>query len=102
MRSLFLVVLILISPSSWSAKRGESSLMVSAAVPRDVILIGDSVAEMNKLPPASVDLVFADPPYNLQLEGSVSRPDCQTLIARVDDEWDRFSNFGEYDAFTRA
>ena len=69
--------------------------------PRDVILIGDCVAEMEKLPPASVDLVFADPPYNLQLESALSRPD-QSLVDAVDDDWDKFADFAEYDAFTRS
>jgi modification methylase len=69
--------------------------------PRDTILIGDCVAEMDRLPPASVDLVFADPPYNLQLEGGLSRPD-QSLVDGVDDDWDKFADFAEYDAFTRA
>ncbi|MGB3580562.1 MAG: site-specific DNA-methyltransferase, partial [Roseiarcus sp.] len=68
---------------------------------RDSILIGDCVAEMMRLPEASVDLVFADPPYNLQLEGALSRPD-QSLVDAVDDAWDKFADFGEYDAFTRA
>src|SRR5208283_4840061 len=68
--------------------------------PRDAILVGDCVAEMNALPEASVDLVFADPPYNLQLEGALSRPD-QSVVDAVDDEWDKFANFAEYDAFTR-
>src|SRR6202453_2166837 len=68
--------------------------------PRDAILIGDCVAEMMRLPPASVDLVFADPPYNLQLEGALSRPD-QSLVDGVDDSWDKFADFAEYDAFTR-
>ncbi len=69
--------------------------------PRDAILIGDCVAEMDKLPAASVDLVFADPPYNLQLEGALSRPD-QSLVDAVDDDWDKFADFAEYDAFTKA
>ena len=69
--------------------------------PRDAILIGDCVAEMDGLPAASVDLVFADPPYNLQLEGALSRPD-QSLVDAVDDDWDKFADFAEYDAFTRA
>jgi modification methylase len=69
--------------------------------PRDAILIGDCVAEMDKLPAGSVDLVFADPPYNLQLEGALSRPD-QSLVDAVDDDWDKFADFAEYDAFTRA
>jgi modification methylase len=69
--------------------------------PRDVILIGDCVAAMDRLPPASVDLVFADPPYNLQLENALSRPD-QSVVDGVDDDWDKFADFAEYDAFTRA
>jgi modification methylase len=67
----------------------------------DTIRIGECVAEMDKLPAASVDLVFADPPYNLQLEGALSRPD-QSVVDAVDDDWDKFADFGEYDAFTRA
>ena len=55
---------------------------------------------MEKLPPASVDFVFADPPYNLQLEDALSRPD-QSLVDAVDDDWDKFADFAEYDAFTR-
>ncbi len=70
-------------------------------IPRDVILVGDCVAEMQALPPASVDFVFADPPYNLQLEGALSRPD-QSLVDAVDDDWDKFADFAEYDAFTRS
>jgi modification methylase len=68
---------------------------------RDSILIGDCVVEMARLPEASVDLVFADPPYNLQLEGALARPD-QSLVDAVDDAWDKFADFAEYDAFTRA
>ena len=65
------------------------------------ILIGDCVAEMMRLPEASVDFVFADPPYNLQLEGALSRPD-QSLVDAVDDAWDKFADYAEYDAFTRG
>ncbi len=68
--------------------------------PRDEILIGDCVEAMNRLPASCVDLVFADPPYNLQLEGALSRPD-QSLVDAVDDDWDKFANFAEYDAFTK-
>jgi modification methylase len=71
----------------------------SAASPR--ILVGDCVAEMAKLPAASVDLVFADPPYNLQLQGDLKRPD-DSRVDAVDDDWDKFSSFGAYDDFTRA
>ena len=71
------------------------------ASPRDVILVGDCVSELNALPEQSVDFVFADPPYNLQLEGALARPD-QSLVDAVDDDWDKFADFAEYDAFTRA
>ena len=71
------------------------------SAPRDAIIVGDCVAELEKLPAASVDLVFADPPYNLQLEGALSRPD-QSVVDAVDDEWDKFADFSAYDAFTRA
>jgi modification methylase len=70
-------------------------------LPFNQILIGDCVDRLERLPPACVDLVFADPPYNLQLEGTLSRPD-QSLVDGVDDAWDKFSSFGDYDAFTRA
>jgi modification methylase len=56
---------------------------------------------MDKLPEACVDLVFADPPYNLQLEGALSRPD-QSVVDAVDDDWDKFADFASYDAFTRG
>ncbi len=80
---------------------GTERPAATVPAPRDVVLVGDCVAEMNRLPAASVDLVFADPPYNLQLEGALSRPD-QSLVDAVDDDWDKFANFAEYDAFTRA
>ena len=65
------------------------------------ILVGDCVAEMAKIPAASVDLVFADPPYNLQLQGDLKRPD-DLRVDAVDDDWDKFSSFAAYDDFTRA
>ena len=65
------------------------------------IIVGDCVAEMSKLPGASVDLVFADPPYNLQLKGELKRPD-ESQVDAVDDDWDKFSSFAAYDDFTRA
>jgi modification methylase len=74
---------------------------VIGAAPRDAIIVGDCVEALGKLPPQSVDLVFADPPYNLQLEGALSRPD-QSLVDAVDDDWDKFSSFADYDSFTRA
>ncbi len=67
----------------------------------DAVLKGDCVAEMEKLPAGSVDLVFADPPYNLQLSGDLRRPN-QSRVNGVDEAWDRFADFASYDAFTRA
>jgi modification methylase len=67
----------------------------------DTIIKGDCIAEMAKLPAASVDLIFADPPYNLQLEQKLHRPD-QSEVDAVTDDWDKFSSFAAYDDFTRA
>ena len=66
----------------------------------DRILVGDCVAQMDAMPEASVDLIFADPPYNLQLEGELLRPD-NSRVDGVDDAWDRFDGFAAYDRFTR-
>ncbi len=68
--------------------------------PLDEILVGDCVEAMLGLPEASVDLIFADPPYNLQLEGGLTRPD-QSEVDAVDDDWDKFASFADYDRFTR-
>ena len=65
------------------------------------IIVGDCVAEMSKLAAGSVDLVFADPPYNLQLKGDLKRPD-ESHVDAVNDDWDKFSSFAAYDDFTRA
>ncbi|EYS94964.1 site-specific DNA-methyltransferase [Bartonella bacilliformis] len=65
------------------------------------IFKGDCVAVLEKLPKHSVDMIFADPPYNLQLEGVLYRPD-HSLVDAVDDAWDQFESFAAYDAFTRA
>ncbi|MDE2018544.1 MAG: site-specific DNA-methyltransferase, partial [Hyphomicrobiales bacterium] len=73
----------------------------AAATDPHRIVVGDCISGMAALPPASVDLVFADPPYNLQLEGALTRPD-QSAVDAVDDEWDRFEDFAAYDSFTRA
>jgi modification methylase len=70
-------------------------------LPIDQILRGDCVQLMEMLPPASVHCVFADPPYNLQLRGELRRPN-DSLVDGVDEEWDRFTDFAAYDAFTRA
>ncbi|MGB7430975.1 MAG: site-specific DNA-methyltransferase [Ahrensia sp.] len=65
------------------------------------IIKGDCVSAMAKLPEQSVDVIFADPPYNLQLEGALHRPD-QSKVDACDDHWDQFDTFEAYDAFTRA
>ncbi|MFO7623629.1 MAG: site-specific DNA-methyltransferase, partial [Anaerolineales bacterium] len=70
-------------------------------LPLDQVIQGDCREVLRSLPENSVDLVFADPPYNLQLQGDLRRPN-NTLVDAVDDEWDRFASFAEYDAFTRA
>ena len=72
-----------------------------ANLPVDTILVGDCIAHMNALPAGSVDLVFADPPYNLQLELGLTRPD-QSKVDAVDDDWDKFESFAHYDNFTRG
>ena len=71
------------------------------SLPLDTILEGDCIALMNSLPAGSVDMVFADPPYNLQLGGALLRPN-NSRVDGVDEEWDRFSDLGAYDSFTRA
>ena len=65
------------------------------------ILVGDCVSELEKLPAGSVDLIFADPPYYLQLEKELRRPN-NSKVAGVEDDWDKFSSFESYDAFTKA
>ncbi|MEW6599238.1 MAG: DNA methyltransferase [Pseudomonadota bacterium] len=67
----------------------------------DTIHIGDCVEVLKTLPAKSVDLVFADPPYNLQLGGDLHRPD-NSKVDAVDDHWDQFESFEAYDRFTRA
>ncbi|HEY2981144.1 MAG TPA: modification methylase, partial [Anaerolineales bacterium] len=61
---------------------------------------GDCIDLLATLPESSVDLVFADPPYNLQLRNELFRPN-RTKVAGVDDRWDKFCSFEEYDLFTR-
>ena len=86
------------------SRRGASSRaprVVSEPSPSGRILTGDCVAEMAKLAAGSVDLVFADPPYNLQLKSDLKRPD-DSRVDAVDDDWDKFASFSAYDDFTRA
>jgi modification methylase len=85
------------------SRRGASlrtpRVSLDSAAP--TIVVGDCVAAMAKMPAASVDLVFADPPYNLQLQGDLKRPD-DSRVDAVDDDWDKFASFAAYDDFTRA
>ena len=67
----------------------------------DTILKGNCIAALENLPNESVDVIFADPPYNLQLGGDLRRPD-HSLVDAVDNDWDQFESFSAYDAFTRA
>ena len=73
----------------------------TAVLPLNTILDGDCIEAMNALPEQSIDLIFADPPYNLQLRGDLMRPD-NSKVDAVDDEWDQFASFKVYDEFTRA
>ncbi|MFC0409735.1 site-specific DNA-methyltransferase [Roseomonas elaeocarpi] len=70
-------------------------------LPLDQVMVGDCLDMLRQLPPASVHAIFADPPYNLQLKGSLVRPE-GGRVDGVDDAWDRFDSFPAYDAFTRA
>ncbi len=69
-------------------------------LPLNTIIDGDCIEAMNSLPANSVDLVFADPPYNLQLRGDLHRPD-NSKVDAVDNDWDQFSSFAAYDRFSR-
>lgn len=70
-------------------------------LPLDKILIGECIAKMNSLPEGSIDCIFADPPYNLQLTGELRRPN-DSVVDAVDDDWDKFDSFSDYDAFSKA
>lgn len=71
------------------------------SLPINEIVRGDAVEVMNSLPPESIDLLFADPPYNLQLEDDLWRPDLSKVDA-VNESWDQFDDFKAYDRFTQA
>lgn len=79
--------------------RGKSNAE-KAGLPIGEILVEESAAAMERLPEESFDLVFADPPYNLQISKDLRRPD-SSKVEGVTEEWDRFESFGEYDRFTR-
>lgn len=77
----------------------KTVMPMSTEVPLDTIILGDCITELPKLPAGCADVVFADPPYNLQLTEELWRPN-MTRVDAVDDEWDQFASFEEYDAFT--
>jgi modification methylase len=79
----------------------RSKRRVPNGIPTNSVLVGDCIEELRKLPSESVDLVFADPPYNLQLASELLRPN-NTRVDGVDDDWDKFSSFAAYDDFCRA
>src|SRR3970040_2551865 len=75
--------------------------MSSSILPLNQIIPGDCVEVLDSLPEKSIDLIFADPPYNLQLRQELWRPN-MTRVDGVDEDWDQFNSFAEYDEFTRA
>src|SRR5690606_13338976 len=86
-----------------AASRRESKGGVKGAkeLPLDGVLLGDCIEVMRSLPAESVDVIFADPPYNLQLQGELHRPN-NTRVDGVEDAWDRFHDLASYDSFTRS
>src|SRR5919107_1158436 len=91
-----LIARIAEQPTSFRPARAKK-----LALPFDEILQGDCITQMARLPEKSVDMIFADPPYNLQLGGDLFRPEGSRVDA-VDDDWDKFDTFAAYDDFTRA
>ena len=83
-----------------TAKNPAKSTKVIGNLPLDTIQQGDCVEIMRSLPAKSVDLIFADPPYNLQLGGNLHRPN-NSLVDACDDDWDQFDSLKDYDKFTR-
>ena len=73
----------------------------SGSLPVDRVLLGDCLERLRELPDGCADLVFADPPYNLQLDRELLRPN-NTVVDGVDDAWDKFLSFADYDRFCRA
>ena len=73
---------------------------MTTSLPLDTLIHGDSIQVLAGFPENSVDLIFADPPYNLQLHNDLYRPN-RTKVAAVEDDWDKFESFADYDKFTR-
>jgi len=98
----------LVSASAWRAYSLHASCfyiivtpIVDANLPFDQILLGDCIEVLSSLPEKSIDLVFADPPYNLQLQGDLWRPNL-TRVDAVTDDWDKFTDLQAYDTFSKA
>jgi modification methylase len=85
----------------WAAVRRPAKGEPAPELPTGTIIEEDCVRAMAALPAGSIDMIFADPPYNLQLGGDLFRPEGGRVDA-VDDDWDKFASLGDYDAFTRA
>ena len=83
------------------AANGKIGDRVKLSVKLNTIIQGDCIDELKNFPDNSVDLIFADPPYNMQLKNTLYRPN-NTKVAGVDDDWDKFSSFAEYDNFCAA
>ncbi|ATE65978.1 site-specific DNA-methyltransferase [Rhizorhabdus dicambivorans] len=83
-----------------AARRAKRAVEAPARLPLNEILRGDCIETMRALPDRCVDMIFADPPYNLQLGGDLHRPDGSQVDA-VDDDWDKFDSLAVYDRFTR-
>lgn len=80
--------------------RSQSRVKAQPKISKNKVLLGECVDELRKLPDESIDLVFADPPYNLQLSKELLRPN-NTRVDGVDDSWDQFSSFAAYDRFSK-
>ncbi|BEV00283.1 site-specific DNA-methyltransferase [Novosphingobium olei] len=91
---------IAVKPRARALRTRDEAIVAAPVLPLNRILRGDCIAEMRALPSASIDMIFADPPYNLQLGGDLARPDGSHVDA-VTDDWDKFDSFAAYDAFTR-
>jgi site-specific DNA-methyltransferase (adenine-specific) len=78
----------------------NDAAMSHSQLPLNQVLHGNCIEELSRFPENSIDLIFADPPYNLQLKQELWRPN-MTRVDAVDDDWDHFSSFAEYDRFTR-
>ncbi len=82
-------------------QKQRSASKKSISLPVDSIIIDDCIEAMNRLPEKSVDLIFADPPYNLQLGGELRRPN-ESVVDGVTEKWDQFGGFDAYDNFSKA